>query len=71
MFGSRSATKKPLSRSTHANTIVGTPTERRMHTPSGRYGTSGAKDHRESGRGNNIIPVNYVLPKDDYVSRGN
>ncbi|KAK2407498.1 65-kDa microtubule-associated protein [Trifolium repens] len=71
MFGSRSATKKPLSQSTHGNTIVGTPTGRRMHTPSGRYGTSGAKDRRESGRGN-IIPVNYVsLPKDDSVSRGN
>ncbi|PNY16568.1 microtubule-associated protein MAP65-5-like, partial [Trifolium pratense] len=71
MFGSRSATKKPLSQSTHANTIVGTPTGRRMHTPSGRYGTSGAKDRRENNRGN-IIPVNYVaLPKDDSVSRGN
>ncbi|CAI8607146.1 unnamed protein product [Vicia faba] len=71
MFGSKSATKKPLSQSTHANTIAGTPTGRRVQTPSSRYGTSGAKDRRESGRMNNIIPVNYVaLPKDDSASRG-
>ncbi|XP_004511089.1 65-kDa microtubule-associated protein 5 isoform X2 [Cicer arietinum] len=71
MFGSRSATKKPLSQNTNANTNVGTPTGRRLHTPSNRYGNSGAKDRRESGRVNNIIPVNYVaLPKDDSVSRG-
>ncbi|KAI5421049.1 65-kDa microtubule-associated protein 5 [Lathyrus oleraceus] len=70
MFGSKSATKKPLSQSTHANTIAGTPTGRRVQTPSSRYGTSGAKDRRESGRMNNIIPVNYVaLPKDDSASR--
>lgn len=51
--------------------MIGTPTGRRMATPSGRYGTSGAKDRRESGRVNNIIPVNYVaLPKDDSASRG-
>ncbi|KAI5421050.1 hypothetical protein KIW84_044764 [Lathyrus oleraceus] len=72
MFGSKSATKKPLSQSTHANTIAGTPTGRRVQTPSSRYGTSGAKDRRESGRMNNIIPVNYVaLPKDDSASRDN
>ncbi|XP_058761657.1 65-kDa microtubule-associated protein 5-like [Vicia villosa] len=71
MFGSKSATKKPLSQSTHANTIAGTPTGRRGQTLSSRYGTSGAKDRRESGRMNNIIPVNYVaLPKDDSASRG-
>ncbi|KAG4960002.1 hypothetical protein JHK87_036635 [Glycine soja] len=73
LFGSRSATKKPLGQSTHANTILGTPTGRRMlSTPSGRHGNSGGKDRRESGRVNSIIPVNYVaLPKDDSVSRGN
>ena len=71
LFGSRSATKKPLGQSTNANTIVGTPTGRRVLTPSGRYGTSTGKERRESGRVNNIIPVNYVaLPKDDSVSRG-
>lgn len=71
LFGSRSATKKPLGQSTTANTIVGTPNGRRMLTPSSRYGTSGGKERRESVRGNNIIPVNYVaLPKDDSVSRG-
>ncbi|KAG4977424.1 hypothetical protein JHK86_036898 [Glycine max] len=73
LFGSRSATKKPLGQSTHANTILGTPTGRRMLSmPSGRHGNSGGKDRRESGRVNSIIPVNYVaLPKDDSVSRGN
>ncbi|KAK7314070.1 hypothetical protein VNO77_39279 [Canavalia gladiata] len=69
-FGSRSATKKPLGQSTNANNIVGTPTGRRMLTPSARYGTSGGKERKESGRVNSIIPVNYVaLPKDDSVSR--
>ncbi|QCD85718.1 Microtubule-associated protein [Vigna unguiculata] len=72
LFGSRSATKKPLSQSNNANTITGTPTGRRLLTPSGRHGTSGGKERRESGRVNTIIPVNYVaLPKDDSVSRGN
>ncbi|XP_027356705.1 65-kDa microtubule-associated protein 5 [Abrus precatorius] len=71
LFGSRSATKKPLGHSTTANTIVGTPNGRRMLASSSRYGTSGGKERRESGRLNNIIPVNYVaLPKDDSVSRG-
>ncbi|XP_020202450.1 65-kDa microtubule-associated protein 5 [Cajanus cajan] len=72
LYGSRSATKKPLGQSTNANTNVGTPIGRRMLTPSGHHRTSGGKDRRESGRVNNIIPVNYVaLPKDDSVPRGN
>ncbi|XP_019434764.1 PREDICTED: 65-kDa microtubule-associated protein 5 [Lupinus angustifolius] len=71
LFGSRSATKKPLGPSTSANSIAGTPTGRRLFTSSGRYGTSGEKERRESSRVNHIIPVNYVaLPKDDSVPRG-
>ncbi|XP_061364434.1 65-kDa microtubule-associated protein 5 [Gastrolobium bilobum] len=71
LFGSRSATKKPLGQSTNANTPVGTPIGRRMLTPSSRYGTLGGKERGESGRVNNIAPVNYVaLPKDDSISRG-
>ncbi|KAG2396591.1 microtubule-associated protein [Vigna angularis] len=50
LFGSRSATKKPLCQSNNANTIAGTPTGRRLLTPSGRHGTSGGKERRESGR---------------------
>ncbi|KAL1346569.1 hypothetical protein HN51_020196 [Arachis hypogaea] len=65
LFGSRSATKKPLGQSTNANSMAGTPIRRQVLTPSGRYGTSTRKDHRESGRVNTITPVNYVaLPKD-------
>ncbi|MED6132585.1 hypothetical protein PIB30_020412 [Stylosanthes scabra] len=68
LFGSRSAAKKPLGQGTNA----GTPTGRRVLTPSGRYGTPAGKDRRESGRMNTIIPVNYVaLPKDDSGFRGN
>ncbi|KAB1226674.1 65-kDa microtubule-associated protein 5 [Morella rubra] len=70
-FGSRPTPKKPLGQSTCANTMVGTPTGRRVVTPSGRHGISAGKEHRESGRVNNIIPVNYVaLPKDDSTSQG-
>lgn len=66
-YGSRSATKKPLGQSTNANTMVGTPIGRRTATtPLGRHGVSAGKERRESGRVNNMIPVNYVaLPKDD------
>ncbi|ESW05636.1 hypothetical protein PHAVU_011G196700 [Phaseolus vulgaris] len=72
LFGSRSATKKPLCQSNNANTMAGTPTARRLLASSGRHGTPGGKERRESGRVNNIIPVNYVaLPKDNSVSRGN
>ncbi|XP_015876119.3 65-kDa microtubule-associated protein 5 isoform X2 [Ziziphus jujuba] len=69
IFGSRSATKKPLGQSTNANTMVGTPMGRRAAGPLGRHGPSAGKERRESGRVNNIIPVNYVaLSKDDPVS---
>jgi len=52
--------------------MAGTPTARRLLASSGRHGTPGGKERRESGRVNNIIPVNYVaLPKDNSVSRGN
>lgn len=70
LFGSRSTTKKPLGQSTNANNaMVGTPSGRRTATPSGRHGVSAGKERRESGRVNNIIPVNYVaLPKDDPIT---
>lgn len=66
LFGSRPTTKKPLGQSTNTNSTVGTPIGRRVMTPSGRIGFSGTKEHRESGRVNNVIPLNYVaLQKDD------
>ncbi|KGN51608.1 65-kDa microtubule-associated protein 5 [Cucumis sativus] len=66
LYGSKPIPKKPLGQS---NTMLGTP-GRRIGTP-GRYGFSGSKDRRESGRVPNIIPVNYVaLPKDDSASKG-
>lgn len=69
LFGSRSATKKPLGQSTNTNTMVGTPTGRRAAGHLGRHVPSAGKERRESGRVNNIIPVNYVaLSKDDSVS---
>ncbi|KAG5539309.1 hypothetical protein RHGRI_019767 [Rhododendron griersonianum] len=79
LYGSRPAVKKPLplSQSTNANTMAGTPTGRRsgLGTPSGkRHGISGSKDHRrDSGKiGAAAIPLNYVaIPKDDLASRGN
>lgn len=79
LYGSRPTVKKPLplSQSTNANTMAGTPTGRRsgLGTPSGgRHGISGAKDRRrDSGKvGAAVIPLNYVaIPKDDFVSRGN
>ncbi|KAK7317386.1 hypothetical protein RJT34_01559 [Clitoria ternatea] len=71
LFGSKSATKKPLGQSTNANTLLGTPVGHRNRNLSSRYATSGGKERRESSRVNSIIPVNYVaLPKDDSVSRG-
>uniref|UniRef100_A0A2N9EMT8 Uncharacterized protein n=1 Tax=Fagus sylvatica TaxID=28930 RepID=A0A2N9EMT8_FAGSY len=70
LFGSRPTPKKPLGQSTSTNTMVGTPTGRRLATPSGCHGISAGKEYRESGRVNNIIPLNYVaLPKDDAISR--
>ncbi|KAG4127096.1 hypothetical protein ERO13_D10G198000v2 [Gossypium hirsutum] len=67
LFGSRP--KKPLAQT---NAMVGTPTSRRVSTPSGKHGVSNLKERRETGRVNNVIPVNFVaLPKDDPMSRGN
>ncbi|XVF24525.1 hypothetical protein REPUB_Repub13aG0135700 [Reevesia pubescens] len=67
LFGSRP--KKPLGQT---NGMVGTPIGRRVSTPSGRHGVSSLKERRESGRINNVIPLNFVaLPKDDPISRGN
>lgn len=67
LYGSKPATKKPLGQS---NTMVGTPTGRRMGTPMGRHGIS-SKERGESGRLSNITPINYVaLAKDDSISRG-
>ncbi|KAM1251702.1 hypothetical protein ACFX13_040629 [Malus domestica] len=70
IFGSRPSTKKPLGQSTSANTMVGTPINRR--TPLGRHGVSAGKERKESGRAHNVTPINYVaLPKDDSVPRRN
>ncbi|KAK5794916.1 65-kDa microtubule-associated protein 5 [Gossypium arboreum] len=67
LFGSRP--KKPLAQT---NAMVGTPTSRRVSTPSGKHGVSNLKERRETGRVNNVIPLNFVaLPKDDPMSRGN
>ncbi len=69
-FGSKPTPRKPLGQSTSANTMAGTPTGRRLTTPSGRHGVSTGKERRESGRANYMIPVNYVaLQKDDAISR--
>ncbi|KAG6628390.1 65-kDa microtubule-associated protein 5-like [Carya illinoinensis] len=69
-FGLRPTPKKPLGQSTNVNTMVGTPTGRRLATPSGHRGISAGKEHKESGRVNNIVTENYVaLPKNDSVSR--
>ncbi|TYJ15814.1 hypothetical protein E1A91_A10G208900v1 [Gossypium mustelinum] len=67
LFGSRP--KKPLAQT---NATVGTPTSRRVSTPSGKHGVSNLKERRETGRVNNVIPLNFVaLPKNDPMSRGN
>lgn len=67
LFGSRP--KKPLGQT---NAMVGTPTSRRVSTPSGKHGVSNLKERRETGRVNHVIPLNFVaLPKDDPMSRGN
>ncbi|EYU26921.1 hypothetical protein ABFS82_02G107900 [Erythranthe guttata] len=66
LFGSKPSVKKPLGQSTHANTMVATPNSRRVGTPSSRFGISGGKDRRDSGKVATVIPINYVaLPKDD------
>ncbi|PON51216.1 Microtubule-associated protein, MAP65/Ase1/PRC [Parasponia andersonii] len=72
LFGSRPTPKKPLGLSSNANSMAVTPNGRRAATNLGRLGVSACKERRESGRSNNITPVNYVsLPKDNPVSRGN
>ncbi|KAG7945940.1 hypothetical protein I3843_14G012600 [Carya illinoinensis] len=69
-FGLRPTPKKPLGQSINVNTMVGTPTGRRLATPSGHRGISAGKEHKESGRVNNIVTENYVaLPKNDSVSQ--
>ncbi|KAJ6825636.1 65-kDa microtubule-associated protein 5-like [Iris pallida] len=60
--------KKPLGQSSSANTMVGTPTSRRVSTPFPRQGmmASSGKEKREISKGAAPIPLNYVaLPKDD------
>ncbi|KAE8683192.1 65-kDa microtubule-associated protein 5 [Hibiscus syriacus] len=67
LFGSRP--KKPLGQT---NAMVGTATGRRISTPAGKHAVSGLKERRETGRANNVIPLNFVaLPKEDPMSRGN
>ncbi|KAE8717876.1 hypothetical protein F3Y22_tig00110020pilonHSYRG00207 [Hibiscus syriacus] len=67
LFGSRP--KKPLGQT---NAMVGTPTGRRVSTLAGKHGVSSLKERRETGRVNNVIPLNFVaLPKEDPMSRGN
>ncbi|XP_042489041.1 65-kDa microtubule-associated protein 5 isoform X2 [Macadamia integrifolia] len=62
--------RKPLGQSTNSNTIIGTPTGRRMATPSGHHVISAGKERKDNGKIGAVIPVNYVaLPKDDSVSR--
>ncbi|GMI70123.1 microtubule-associated protein 65-5 [Hibiscus trionum] len=67
LFGSRP--KKPLGQT---NAMVGTPTGRRTSTPIGKHPVSSLKERRETGRANNVIPLNFVaLAKEDPMSRGN
>ncbi|KAK8595361.1 hypothetical protein V6N13_016735 [Hibiscus sabdariffa] len=67
IFGSRP--KKPLGQT---NAMVGTPTGRRVSTPVGKHPVSSLKERRETGRANNVIPLNFVaLPKEDPMPRGN
>ncbi|KAF8403585.1 hypothetical protein HHK36_011689 [Tetracentron sinense] len=76
LFGSRPspmrppALKKPLGQSTNSNMMGGTPTGRRVVTPTARHGISAGKERKDSGKAGALIPVNYVaLPKDDPISR--
>ncbi|KAL8546983.1 hypothetical protein ACS0TY_006632 [Phlomoides rotata] len=66
LFGSKPSVKKPLGQSTYANTMVGTPNNRRLGTPAARLGISGGNGRRDSGKVGAVIPINYVaLSKDD------
>lgn len=69
IYGSKP--KKPLGQSTNTNTLAGTPVNRRMGTPSTRYGVSDTKERRDRNRIGTVIPINYVaLPKEDSATRG-
>ncbi|XP_043722709.1 65-kDa microtubule-associated protein 5 isoform X2 [Telopea speciosissima] len=62
--------RKPLGQNTNSNTMVGTPTGRRMATSSGHHVISAGKERKDNGKIGAAIPVNYVaLSKDDSVSR--
>ncbi|CAH8376541.1 unnamed protein product [Eruca vesicaria subsp. sativa] len=62
-YGSKSAKKKPLGQSLNTDNVTKTPVGRRIGTTPG---PSGGKGFRDSGRGNAVIPLNYVaLQKDD------
>lgn len=62
-YGSKSAKKKPLGQSLNSDNVTKTPIGRRIGSTPGR---SGGKAYRESGRGNAVIPLNYVaLQKED------
>ncbi|KAJ8646333.1 hypothetical protein MRB53_008081 [Persea americana] len=51
---------------------AGTPTGRRVSTPTPRHGVLAGKERKDGGRAAMVIPVNYVaLPKDDSLSRNN
>ncbi|XXG50578.1 hypothetical protein AAC387_Pa02g4563 [Persea americana] len=51
---------------------AGTPTGRRVSTPTPRHGVLAGKERKDGGRTAMVIPVNYVaLPKDDSLSRNN
>lgn len=51
---------------------AGTPTGRRVSTPTPRHGILAGKERKDGGRTAMVIPVNYVaLPKDDSLSRNN
>eukprot|EP00268_Persea_americana_P019248 TRINITY_DN19864_c0_g2_i1.p1 TRINITY_DN19864_c0_g2~~TRINITY_DN19864_c0_g2_i1.p1 ORF type:complete len:579 (+),score=161.03 TRINITY_DN19864_c0_g2_i1:201-1937(+) len=51
---------------------AGTPTGRRVSTPTPRHGVLAGKERKDGGRTAMVIPVNYVaLPKVDSLSRNN
>ncbi|XP_072984532.1 65-kDa microtubule-associated protein 5-like isoform X1 [Typha latifolia] len=58
--------KKPLGQSSNVNMAAGTPTGRRISTPSSRHGiSSSSKEKKDTAKVSAAIPVNYVaLPKD-------
>lgn len=51
---------------------AGTPTGRRVSTPTSRHGATAGKERKDGVKTAMVIPVNYVaLPKDDSLSRNN